>query len=95
MTGGHETSDGYGGIVVQLSPRWRVVLCRDGIQWIVQHRKSGGAERPWRAQRYFATRQALILFCTRLKEPVDQAALARLSDLPERSTKSRSVIYED
>lgn len=95
MTGGHETSDGYGGIVVQLSRRWRVVLCRDGIQWIVQHRKSGGAERPWRGLGYFAIREGLIRFCTRLKEPIDQAALARLSRLPERATKSRSVIYED
>ena len=36
----HETSDHYDDIIVHLAPRWRVIACRDRIQWIVQKRSS-------------------------------------------------------
>ena len=34
-----ETADGYAGVVCQMSPEWRVIRCRDQIQWILQKRK--------------------------------------------------------
>jgi hypothetical protein len=33
-----ETSDGYARLVGQLSPDWRVIECRDRLQWILQRR---------------------------------------------------------
>lgn len=59
----HETSDAYARALARLSDRWRVVACKDELQWIVQRRKEGGAERPWRAAAYFGNRDLLIRFC--------------------------------
>ena len=48
-----ETADNYAGVIAVLSDRWRVIVCKDGKQWILQRRKkSGGAERPWRSREY-------------------------------------------
>ena len=33
-----ETSDFYSQVIAVLAPRWRVVTCRNGIQWILQKR---------------------------------------------------------
>ena len=53
-----ETADGYQGEIVRQGSH-RVILCRDGIQWIVQrHRKGAGAR--WQAVGYCTTRAALI-----------------------------------
>jgi hypothetical protein len=49
-----ETADDYSGFVAQLNSDWRVVACRDRIQWILQHR--GSPEKPrrddWRGRSY-------------------------------------------
>lgn len=80
-----ETADGYFGFVAQLNPDWRVVACRDRVQWILQRR--GSPEKPrrddWRGRSYCRTRDALIR-CTREYAPIDQAAVAILASLPER-----------
>ena len=43
-----ERDDNYNSVIVQLAPRWRVIVCKDGMQWIVQQKEAshGG---PWRA----------------------------------------------
>lgn len=53
----HETQDGYRGEVFRHG-RFRVIVCKDGIQWILP-RKKGGAGRRWQALGYFTTRVAL------------------------------------
>src|SRR6266478_4986091 len=55
-------------LAIQLNARWRVVVCRDGIQWILQRRnvRAGtGGDRPerhstddWRGRAYCRTREA-------------------------------------
>jgi hypothetical protein len=57
-----ETADGYYGFVAQLNPDWRVVECRDRIQWILQRRGSPKMSRrdDWRGRSYCRTSQALI-----------------------------------
>lgn len=45
----HETADGYSRVVTHLCDGWRMIFCKDNNQWILQRRKKGGAERPWRA----------------------------------------------
>jgi hypothetical protein len=84
--GARETADAYSGFVVQLNPDWRVVACRDRVQWILQRR--GSPEKPrrddWRGRSYCRTREALIR-CTREHAGhIVPAALAILSALPER-----------
>lgn len=57
-----ETADGYLREIVRYGD-YRVILCREGIQWILQRRMapSGGrATARWRALGYFATRKALL-----------------------------------
>jgi hypothetical protein len=81
-----ETADAYSGFVVQLNPDWRVVECRDGLQWVLQRR--GSPEKPrrddWRGRSYCRTKEALIR-CTREHAgPIDPAAVAILASLPER-----------
>jgi hypothetical protein len=77
-----ETADQYRGLVAQLCDRHRVVTCKDDLQWILQRRKKGGAERPWRGVGYFRTREALIRVCASLCSRIDPSALAILAALP-------------
>jgi len=79
----HETSDSYRGNVAQLCPQHRVIVCKDAIQWILQRRKNGGAERPWRAVGYYRTRDALIRVCATSCGRMDPAAMAVLLTLPD------------
>jgi very-short-patch-repair endonuclease len=81
----HETADDYERIVVRLCDRWRVIVCRDGIQWILQRRdaqRSGRAR--WTGSQYFTTRDALIRASRAKSGQVDPEALAILAALPER-----------
>ncbi|WP_050930102.1 hypothetical protein [Aestuariivita boseongensis] len=78
-----ETSDHYARVVVRLCPRHRVIVCKDNIQWILQRRKNGGGEWPWRALGYFRTRDALIRLSASLCSRVDPSAMVALSALPE------------
>ena len=51
----------YRHIVTELSDRWRLIVCRDGLQWIIQRRdgeRSGRAR--WTGVYYCQTREALI-----------------------------------
>ena len=78
-----ETSDECQGVIAWLGFEHRVIVCRDGIQWIAQRRKKGGAERPWRSLGYFRSREALTRFCATLCVRIDPAAWAALAALPE------------
>lgn len=75
-----ETSDERKRVIAYLGCEHRVIFCRDGIRWIAQRRKTGGAERPWRS---LQSREALILFCATLCGRFDAAACAALAALPE------------
>jgi len=74
-----ESSDQYSYVILRLNNRWRIILCRQVLQWILQRRENlhGGA---WRAFRYFRTRKALIEECGRLGLLSDITA-AQLKDI--------------
>ena len=57
-----ETSDFYGSVIAILASRWRVIACRNCIQWILQRREGlhGGA---WRGFQYFRSKEALLRTC--------------------------------
>ncbi|AXI54843.1 hypothetical protein C1J05_10355 [Sulfitobacter sp. JL08] len=79
----HETSDTYGAIVAVLDHKHRVIVCKDGIQWITQRRKSGGADRPWRGLGYYTNRKALIRACALLECEIEPAVMSLLAELPD------------
>jgi hypothetical protein len=81
-----ETADGYCGFVAQLNPDWRVVECRDRIQWILQRRGSPKMSRrdDWRGRSYCRTSQALNRSAREYAGAVDPAAAGILGALPAR-----------
>lgn len=81
----HETADHYPRVVARLCARHRVIVCRDGIQWISQRREGqrGGRAR-WAGVGYFLARDALLRVSRRLCARIDPAALAALAALPDR-----------
>jgi hypothetical protein len=79
----HETADDYAGIIAHLCPRHRIIVCKDAVQWILQQRKKGGAERPWRGVGYFLDREALIRASATLCGRIDPCSMAILAALPQ------------
>jgi len=46
-----EKDDSYRSVIIQFAPRWRVIICKDGAQWIVQHRTADPSHRGvWRGR---------------------------------------------
>jgi hypothetical protein len=57
-----EESDNYKDVVAILTPKLRVIRCRDGIQWIVQRQNNKRGGLPiWTSFAYCATRQGLLI----------------------------------
>ena len=79
-----ETADEYANVVCYLNPECRVIRCRDNVQWILQRRKKGGAERPWRSVGYCTTRKAIIRLRASSCGPIAHETMAVLERLPER-----------
>jgi hypothetical protein len=79
----HETSDTYTGVIAQLCPRHRVIICKDAIQWILQRRDTQRAGRPrWTGIGYFRTRSVLIAVSRTVCARIDPNAMAILAALP-------------
>lgn len=80
-----ESDEGYHGVVAVLNDRWRVIACRDGIQWILQFRagqRHGGARFDNRS--FCHTREALIRVCREHAGDISPSAMSALRALPER-----------
>ena len=78
-----ETSDFYSGVIAVLTSRWRVVTCRDGIQWIVQKRTAEPLHKGiWRGRSYHTNQNSLIEACAKLELLSDDKARADLDALP-------------
>lgn len=86
MSASHqETSESYWGVISDLSARYRIIICKDGLQWILQRRKTGGAERPWRGVGYFTTKEALLRVCATSCGRIAPTAHEALQSLPDRA----------
>jgi len=48
---GREKDDAYQGVVLPLTESWRLVVCREGRQWIIQHRRSAN---DWKGRKYLS-----------------------------------------
>ncbi|WP_068086799.1 hypothetical protein [Polycladidibacter stylochi] len=60
-----ESHENYGAIIAH-SNNWRVIACRDGIQWIIQKGVLSSHGRVWRGKSYCCTKKALLRNWTRL-----------------------------
>ena len=77
-----ERDDNYAEIVVQLAPRYRIILCPQRLQWIIQQQECSH-EGPWRAQEYHTSRASLLKACGKrgfLSDPNVEAVLHALPD---------------
>jgi hypothetical protein len=79
-----ECADDYGRVVLRLNANWRIIVCREGCQWILQRRGSPERARKddWRGRSYCRTLEALIR-CTREHTGGnDSSAASVLAELP-------------
>ena len=88
-----ESDDSYPHIVAVLNRGWRVIVCRDGIQWILQRRNRAEtvARHVWRGRSYCRTKEALIRCCDEHAGQMSPAARMRLSVLPKPITENQNV----
>lgn len=82
-----ESHDAYRKVIAQPAPRWRIIICKHGLQWIVQKRSTSTPNAGvWIGFSYHRTRDALIEVCSRLGLLSDTNTEAVLHALPERIT---------
>lgn len=85
QTQSHRESDAnYHGVIAALNDRWRVIACRDGIQWILQFSKKSRDGVKWYSRSYCRTRQALIRDASLHAGDISPIAMTVLNNLPER-----------
>lgn len=86
-----ESDDAYLGVVVRLNDRWRVIVCRNGIQWILQTAKKRRDGTAWEGRSYCRTREGLNRCVSRLAGRISagsEAVLAGLPDMAEASPRA-------
>jgi len=77
-----ERDDAYLGIIVQFGPRWRLVLCRDQMQWIIQ-KKESSHRGFWRGKQYLTRNDSVLKASVRLGLLSDTKVEAVLHALPD------------
>jgi hypothetical protein len=80
-----EEAEDYHAIVARLNDGWRIIVCRSGIQWILQRRcgeRHGRAR--WEGRCYCRTSEALRRVSREHAGAIDPAAAAVLAALPQR-----------
>jgi len=77
-----ERDDNYWGVIVVLNDRWRVIVCKDEIQFILQNRSVAPPNKgTWAGKTYSTTRNGLIAACSSrgsLSEPSARQVLEAL-----------------
>jgi hypothetical protein len=83
-TSHRERDDNYRNVILHTLPRWRIILCRNANQWIIQNRSAEPLNRgKWTGVSYVVSRDKLIELSTTLGLLSDAAARAVLDGLPE------------
>ena len=80
----NESASNYPHIVCNIGRNRRVILCKDGLQWIIQSSdgENGGGRR-WTGKSYVTSRDKLIELCRRLEGFSEQIHLPILLELSE------------
>ena len=80
-----ERDDSFCQVVVQLAPRWRVIVFKDHLQWIIQKRTAEPLHRgEWRGHSYVTSRSSLIRLCATLGLLSDDNSRATFDALPAK-----------
>ena len=78
-----EREDNYKKVIIQLAPRWRIIECKNALQWIIQHRATKPLNQGyWLGVSYITTRNKLIEVSKALNLLSDASISAKLSKLP-------------
>lgn len=78
-----ERDDNYFAVVAMLAPRWRVILCKNGIQYVLQcHFAETAHSGAWRANSFHVSRDSLIKACVTLGLLSDPKMEQLLAGLP-------------
>ena len=89
-----ERDETYWGVIVALSDRWRVIICKDEIQFILQKRSVPFPNTgTWSGKSYSTTRDALIAACSDrglLSEPSEEQLLDALPSSFRQYAKEHS-----
>lgn len=79
-----EEADNYCRIIAVLSSDWRVIECRDGIQWILQRRSGKRHGQPrWVSRKFNRNKMALLGNVHAFVGETDPVAEASLAALPD------------
>lgn len=91
MTSHKERDDDYYRVITKINDRWRVIVCRDGIQWILQKQdgKRGGKAR-WTGVSYCTTRSALIRVTAGKCGNLKSGSMDCLNALPEKIEQTKN-----
>jgi hypothetical protein len=76
-----EESDSYPTVAI-LNDRWRVIVCKNSIQWVLQKRRS--SPNGWRGHWFCRTSEALLRGVRKYAGDIGGDALVILLRLPER-----------
>jgi len=78
-----ERDDNYWGVIVVLNDRFRVIVCKDAIQFILQKRSVAPPNTgTWAGKTYSTTRDGLMAPCSERGLLSEPSARAALEDLP-------------
>ena len=80
-----ERDDYYANVVLQFSPRWRIITCKHGMQWILQKRSVAPPNTgTWAGKSYATTREGLMAACSGRGLLFEPSVMTILSVLPDR-----------
>jgi len=83
-----ERDDAYLGTIVQFGPRWRLILCKDQMQWIIQ-KKERSHRGFWRSKQYLTCKDSVLKASVRLGLLSDPKVDAVLHALPKHARDYR------
>ena len=83
-----ERDDAYLGTIVQFCQRWRLVHCKDQMQWIIQ-KKESSRRGDWRGLKYLTCKESVLKASGSLGLLSDPKVKAVLHALPMRARDYR------
>ena len=90
LSSDREPDEHYQGVIVKSGERWRIIICRSGLQFILQKRSTKPPNKGiWIGQSYCTTKDGLFGVCSHLGLLSDPNTEAVLTTLPERARDYR------
>ena len=84
----NERDAAYDSVIVYVSPRIRIILCRNGIQYIVQRMFAETAHgEVWRGFSYHVTQQSLFKLCVKRQWLCEADVRGIITGLPETAAQ--------